>query len=90
MQIRSDPLDPLGLLDRPDEARRIVLSEREREILRGASKIAGRAREMARQQVGEAAWELSDEDMALAHVEHDARDLAESGEVSLGILTKKV
>lgn len=56
----------------------IQLSPGERGILRQASIIAGQIRDTARLMVGEDEWERNEMDITLAHVEHDARELAET------------
>lgn len=61
----------------------VKLTKAERKALRLAASIAEAVRDHAHAVVGVAEWEGDPQDMTLAHVEHDARELAEAGVVVL-------
>lgn len=61
----------------------LVFTDRERAALARASRIAEEARELCRAHVG-GDWEDDPQDMTLAHVEHDARELSEDPRIVLG------
>lgn len=63
--------------------RKLVFSKAERDALRRAAAIAGEARRRIRSEVAD--FEDDAADLTLAHVEYDAADLADDGEITFDL-----